>query len=308
LILPDLLKYRNSISQKGIAYPLSTLPVNHNGLLSDLPKALPGQNGWPWTEQVDPAVYAHKADWPKLTIVTPSYNQGQYIEETLRAVILQNYPNLEFIVIDGGSTDNTVAVLKKYSKWISYYQSEKDNGQAHAINTGFSLASGSYMAWINSDDSYVKNAFHLVISCFLSTDTEFIYGYAYDYNVVKKTFTLNKVMPVADYFIKIPVLAQPSCFWSAKIHQPLWEDLHCALDYELWMRLLKGHKRQRIKQALSVAKTHEDAKTHDPKLKARWDADCYKIWSDEGHGPVPEWNRLVFLNRIRMKLYRMFNI
>ncbi|WP_235678332.1 glycosyltransferase family 2 protein [Cylindrospermopsis curvispora] len=91
-------------------------------------------------------------EWPRISIVTPNYNYGQFIEETIRSVLLQGYPNLEYIVIDGGSTDDSVEIIKKYEPWLSYWVSEKDRGQANAINKGFEQATGKIFNWINSDD------------------------------------------------------------------------------------------------------------------------------------------------------------
>ncbi|MGB5971795.1 MAG: glycosyltransferase, partial [Nodosilinea sp.] len=96
------------------------------------------------------------SEWPRVSIVTPSYNQGQFLEETIRSVLLQRYPNLEYIVIDGGSTDNSAEIIEKYQSCITYWVSEKDNGQAHAINKGLKISTGSILGWINSDDLYVK--------------------------------------------------------------------------------------------------------------------------------------------------------
>lgn len=304
--LPDLRAYRTEFLTKGVAYPLQPVKIAEKGLLTVLPKPPLGKTGRAWTEETDPAIYNNRKSWPKLTIVTPSYNQADFLEETLRSVLLQNYPNLEFIVMDGGSNDGSKAILEKYSPWISYWQSEKDGGQGQAINRGFSLASGQYYAWINSDDYYLKDVFHLVVDTFLKYKTAFVYGYAKNYDVEKNEFKLVTVLPYIDYFIKIPALAQPACFWSAKIHQPIWEELYCSLDFELWLRLVKGQRRKLIKQPLAVAQVHDDAKTSDPKMKAKWEADHQKIWSAEGHGTVYEWTRIVFLNRIRQKLYKIF--
>jgi len=307
LNLPDLKAYRAEFLSKGVSFPLPSVKTAENGLLNVLPKPLQGKIGWAWTEETDPTIYNNRKSWPKLTIVTPSYNQADFLEETFRSVLLQNYPNLEFIIMDGGSNDGSKTILEKYSRWISYWQSEKDGGQGQAINRGFSLASGEYYAWINSDDYYLKDVFHLVIDTFLKYKTGFVYGYANNYNVEKNEFKLVTVLPYIDYFIKIPALAQPSCFWSAKIHQPIWEELYCSLDFELWLRLVKGQKRKLIKQPLAVAQVHDDAKTSDPKMKAKWEADHQKIWSAEAHGTVYEWKRIVFLNRIRQKLYSLFS-
>lgn len=306
--LPDLKQYRSNYQAKGIPLPLPTVPVSGSGLLSDLPPCTIGRSGWPWTQQTDPMLYNNGPIWPKLTIVTPSYNQGQFIEETIRSVLLQNYPNLEYIIIDGGSTDQTPEILRKYARWISYYQCEKDEGQSQAINLGFSLASGSYFAWINSDDYYLKDVFFNVMTLFLKTGSKFLYGYGYNYHVETRKLELVKIMPLLDFFIKIPALIQPSTFWCAEIHQPIWEELQCSLDFELWLRLVKGNKRLLLRQPLSVAHAHIDAKTHDPKMKQKWHADHLKIWSDEAHGEVYEWKRIVFLNNIRRKIYRLLGL
>ena len=104
--------------------------------------------------------------WPRISIVTPSYNQGQFIEETIRSVLQQGYPNLEYIIIDGGSTDNSVEIIKKYEEYLTYWVSEPDDGQYDAINKGFSRATGEIMAWLNSDDMYVPWTFKTVAEIF----------------------------------------------------------------------------------------------------------------------------------------------
>lgn len=303
--LPDLSKYRLSFEAKGVTLPLRTIEGEACGLLQKLPPAPKGKTGWPWTEETSPAVYKSSIVWPKISIVTPAYNQGSFIEETIRAVLLQNYPNLEYIVIDGGSTDQTREILEQYSPWISYWQSEKDRGQSHAINLGFSLASGEYYAWINSDDYYLKDTLLKVISTFLTSKASFVYGYSLNYK--DNQFDLIKVLPVFDYFIRMPSLAQPSCFWSAAIHQPIWEDLHCSLDYELWLRLVKGNKRKLIKEPLSVAQVHDAAKTSSPKMKLAWEKDHQLICSTEAHGPVYNWHTMTFFYRGYLKLAKLLS-
>jgi glycosyltransferase involved in cell wall biosynthesis len=125
--------------------------------LADLPPPPAGKSGWPWTEE-SPAVPARLPDgseWPLVSIVTPSFNQGAFIEETLRSVLLQNYPNLEYIVIDGGSVDDTAEVLRRYEPFLDHVVSEPDGGHADGLNKGMRRATGSILAFINSDDFYL---------------------------------------------------------------------------------------------------------------------------------------------------------
>lgn len=301
ILLPDLTNYKDKLVGKGLKLPLKAIPIASNGLLNLLPKA-ENKFGWPWTVETSVNAYRKNIQYPKLTIVTPSYNQGLFIEQTIRSILLQNYPNLEYIVIDGGSTDNTKEILEKYSPWISYWQSEKDNGQGQAINLGFSIAAGNYYAWINSDDYYTENAFALVISNFLKSKAEFIYGYSSNYNTKSNQFETVKVHQLYDYLIRIPMLHQPACFWKAEIHQPIWEDLQCSLDYELWLRLVKDKKRKLLKKVLAIANVHDDNKTQDSKMGAAWKHDHDLICSTEAHGPVYNWNKIVILHRILTKI------
>lgn len=129
-------------------------------LLSQLPPPPEGCTGWPWTEESDP-LPPKRSDglaWPKISIVTPSFNQGDFIEETIRSIILQNYSDLEYFIVDGGSTDGTVEVIKKYEKWISGWVSEPDRGQPHALNKGLQICTGQLFQFINSDDLLTKGA------------------------------------------------------------------------------------------------------------------------------------------------------
>ena len=117
--------------------------------LADLPAPPKGRTGWPWTEA--PQIAA-RTECHSITVVTPSYNQGRYLEETIRSVLLQGYPKLEYLVLDGGSTDESVTIIQRYAPWITYWRSEPDAGQADAIAEGLSIATGDVFNWINSDD------------------------------------------------------------------------------------------------------------------------------------------------------------
>jgi glycosyltransferase involved in cell wall biosynthesis len=128
--------------------------------LSELPPPPPGKTGWPWTEESRrlPSQASEGHRWLRISVVTPSFNQGRFIEETIRSVLLQGYPDLEYFVMDGGSTDGSVEVIKKYSPWLTYWVSEQDNGQSDAISRGLNMGSGEFATWINSDDLLSKHA------------------------------------------------------------------------------------------------------------------------------------------------------
>ena len=124
----------------------------------EIPSPPAGRRGWPWEAPPGAGGAAAAGDAPVVSIVIPSYNQGIYIEETIRSIVLQGYPNVEIIVIDGGSSDSTLEVLRKYEPWLTHWVSEKDKGQANAINKGMAVARGEIVTWINSDDLLLPGA------------------------------------------------------------------------------------------------------------------------------------------------------
>lgn len=136
--------------------------------LAELPPPPTGMVGWPWTVETPPLPVSRPdgAAWPRVSIVTPSYNQGQFIEETIRSILLQNYPDLEYGIIDGGSTDDSIAIIKKYDRWLAYWVSEEDRGQAHAITKGLARGNGDLFQWINSDDVLMPGAIREIALAF----------------------------------------------------------------------------------------------------------------------------------------------
>lgn len=207
--------------------------------------------------------------FPKLTVITPSFNQVQYIERTILSVLSQGYPNLEYIIIDGGSTDGSVDVIKKYEKWISYWVTEKDEGQANAINKGLKLASGDWVGWQNSDDIYYPGAFEALSKVIgTSTAESLVVG---DMNLIDEHENiirdLKYVRPTYHSLLaEGMVLANQSAFWRRAVHEQIGyldERYDCLFDYEWFLRLLQKHQATHVRKALGALRIHGETKTHN---------------------------------------------
>ncbi|MCX6181563.1 MAG: glycosyltransferase family 2 protein [Bacteroidetes bacterium] len=201
---------------------------------------------------------------PKISIITPSFNQGHFIEETILSVINQNYPELEYIVIDGGSKDSTVEVIKKYEKHISYWVSEKDKGQSEAINKGLKRATGEIVAWLNSDDMYTEGTLWEVANFFSSNpDVDILYGNVWECFPSSRERYINKSFDYLKFLTGVN-LHQPSIFWRRKLHEDvgyLSESLYYTMDYDLWLRLFYNYRSQKTGKIFSKFRIHDDAKT-----------------------------------------------
>lgn len=181
--------------------------------------------------------------WPKISIVTPSYNQGKFIEETIRSVLLQGYPSVEYTIIDGGSTDNSVEIIKKYQKWLTYWVSEPDKGQSHAINKGFEKATGEIYAWLNSDDTYMPWAVETAVKYLTeNSDVDMIFG---DCDIVDEHSHKTGRYPAAEFNLVdlvrgINMIPQPTVFLRRRVIDNvgyLDTNLHLAMDYDFWLRV-----------------------------------------------------------------------
>jgi glycosyltransferase involved in cell wall biosynthesis len=238
-------------------------------ILNKLPLPPEGKIGFPWTEETPPP-YKNE-NLPKISIITPSFNQGQFIEETIRSVLLQNYPNLEYIIIDGGSTDNSLEIINKYSDFIHYWVSEKDNGQADAINKGLKHATGDVFNWLNSDDFYLPNALFTVGNAFKNKELNvfcaqlFIETKEGNRSHFKGSFLENTI----EKTITSRYFCQPPTFFRLSIVKELGgieSQLYFCMDLELWINYLAhfGHKGI-IGSAkfLAVFRLHDGAKTHN---------------------------------------------
>ena len=203
---------------------------------------------------------------PKISIVTPSYNQGQFIEETLLSVKNQDYPDIEHIIIDGGSTDNTIEILRKYEaiynmRWVS----EPDEGQADAVNKGFEMAEGDIIGWLNSDDLYFsRNAVSTIVAQFQKNpDVDIIYGNSVKINSDNKIMRV-KIIPEFKYtrLLRHCFICQPSVFFRASVvrSDKLDKFLKYSMDYEYWLRLGKKYKWMKINDIVSVDRNHHERK------------------------------------------------
>ena len=203
--------------------------------------------------------------YPKISIVTPSFNQGQFIEETIDSVLSQRYPNLEYIIIDGGSTDNSVEIIKKYEKQLKYWVSEPDQGHGHALNKGFTQATGDIMAWLNSDDKYLPWTFKTVAEIFQThKDINWISGIPSAYNEQGCLSNIEKgYKNVYDYGLyNYEWIQQESCFWSKdlwdKSGRKIDESMKYMVDGELWSRFFLYEPLYHVDAIIGGIRQHEN--------------------------------------------------
>ena len=241
-----------------------------------LPSPFANQTGWPWTvetKETTPTGFRY----PKISIVTPSYQHGCYLEETIRSVLLQGYPNLEYLVIDGGSRDESISILKKYNEHLSYWSSEPDNGHAHAVNKGFARCTGEIMAWINAGDFYFPRALHHVATVFQSfreidwltsaqpgvlregqkVETNFMPGFS------RSFFQAGGYLGFEPF--SLGFIQQESTFWRKSLWEragsQLNESLRMANDFELWHRFFAQTKPALLDAPLGCFRFHADQRS-----------------------------------------------
>ena len=267
------------------ARPFNRLAYNEGSMrgptLSELPLSQQGCLGLPWTEATpeEPVNLPDDPPWPLVTIVTPSYNQGQFIEDTIRSVLLQGYPDLEYIIVDGGSTDGSVDIIRKYEPWLAHWVTEPDEGMYHAINKGFARATGEIMAWLNSDDKYTPWTLQVVGDIFRSLpQVQWLTSlYPLHWNergwAVRCTklegfspqaFFRGRNLPGRNRFGTYWI-QQESTFWRRQ----LWEqsggyvdqDLKLAGDFDLWARFFQHAELYAVATPLAGFRVHLGQKT-----------------------------------------------
>ena len=206
--------------------------------------------------------------YPKISIVTPSYNQGQFLEQTILSILNQHYPNLEYIIIDGGSTDNAVDIIKKYEKHLTYWVTEPDQGQTHAINKGFKMATGEIVNWVNSDDLLEPDSL-LTLAHAMEKDpnADVYFG---DYRAIDGMNNFIYVRKSAPYHFRTllwgrQLSCQPAVFFRCRLLERfgyLDQNKNFCMDTEFWIRIASnGVKFRQIKTPIGITRVHIDAKT-----------------------------------------------
>lgn len=204
---------------------------------------------------------------PTITVVTPSFNQGQYLEQTILSVLSQNYPHLEYIVIDGGSTDNSVEIIKRFEKQISYWISEPDKGQSNAINKGFRNATGDIVCWLNSDDLLMPGTLRKVGQAFSEDPSlEVVTGYTVRTDAQLRILFNHYVPKPCSWLARQGILyTTQASFWKQKLLERvgyLDESLHWIMDLDLWMKChLARVKSRHLRDIFFVWRLHEMCKT-----------------------------------------------
>lgn len=271
-------------------------PILDNiNILRQLPPPADGKTGWPW--DVQPVSLPERMPdgkaWPRISVTVPSYNQGRFLEETIRSLLLQAYPHLEIFVMDGGSTDNSKAILEKYDSWINAWTSEPDRGQSHAINKGWQQSCGDLITYLNSDDFYLAGTLRQVALAWnYDPDIAVIAGGVAFVNASSELIKihaphLNTDSPTDLSLLEISAwyLPQQSSFFSrAHLEQAgrwLREDLHYVMDRELMYRLCRLGRVELIEGVLAADRQHAGAKRQkDRLLLYREDAEAmrYCTW------------------------------
>ncbi len=204
---------------------------------------------------------------PRLSVVIPSYNQGKFIERTIKSIIDQNYPDLEIILMDGGSTDETMQIVEKYRSHFAHIQSEPDGGQTAAIASGFDRATGQFISWLNSDDTYAPGAL-LKIGTYLADHpkVQFVYGDMWLIDAEDRPFAFKKSVRFSLGVMKYAFLTVPqmSAYWSRDLYQAVGgmdRNLRFCMDYDLFVRLASASAPVCIRGDIGNFRIHGESKT-----------------------------------------------
>ena len=206
-----------------------------------------------------------KPKFPRISIITPSYNQGQFLEETICSVLLQDYPAIEYIIIDGGSTDDSKAIINKYKNKLAWSVSEPDNGQADAINKGLKKATGEFVAWLNSDDIYTENAISSAVEKLKShPDCGMVFSNVLSMDSDSSIFN---IMQYGNWglleLMEFKVIGQPGIFMRKEALDNvgfLEPDYHWLMDHHLWLKIASKYPIKYVDEIWAAARFHPGAK------------------------------------------------
>ena len=213
-------------------------------------------------------------DWPKISVVTPSFNQGRYIEATIKSVLDQGYPNLEYIIMDGGSTDNTVEILEKYSDQLAFWVSEPDEGQTDALIKGFDRASGDILCWLCSDDLFEARTLQEVAETFVEhPDWEVVYGDSFWIDADGRPIRFKREIPYYRFIWMYDhnYLPQPSTFWRRDIYEKvggLDARMELSMDADLWSRFAEHTALHHVPLAWSRMRYYPEQKNRRLRTKS----------------------------------------
>ncbi len=203
----------------------------------------------------------------KISIVTPSYNQGQFVRETIESVLAQDVPDLEYMVLDGGSTDNSADIIREYEPRLTYWHSKSDRGQADAIHKGFEMSTGDILGWVNSDDMLKPGALSFVMDIFKhNPEIHFMYG-GCEIIDEQGRHIKNLLEPCYNEKWQLYIrccVPQSSCFWRRALYFEtggLDTSLHYAMDYDLWFKFYNKAKPHIAKKILSSQRMYAETKT-----------------------------------------------
>ena len=202
--------------------------------------------------------------YPKISVIIPTFNQGFFIEETILSIINQKYPNLELIIIDALSKDNTLEIVKKYSESINYFISEADNGQADALNKGFLKASGEICSYLNSDDIYIDNILWKIAEHYKNNKFKWIYTNVLFGNSIENSKYFESRISTFEEFCALQTIAQQGIFWENNILKKPWFDdsLFFVMDHKFFINLYKNFGKPRyLNTTGAFFRIHEDSKT-----------------------------------------------
>ncbi|MGQ4646871.1 glycosyltransferase [Lyngbya aestuarii] len=230
--------------------------------------------------------------WPKITVVTPSYNQAPFLEATLQSVLSQEYPNLEYIVIDGGSTDGSVEIISRYADHLTYWVSEPDGGQTDALNKGFAKATGDIVCWLCSDDLLEPGSLQEVVQFFQKNpQARVVYGDTTWVDIDNKPIRKRKELPFNRFIFLYEhnFIPQPSTFWRLDLHEEvggLDSAFDASMDADLWIRFADVTYLHHVRRPWSRMRLHPEQKTQRLQDKRRTEA---QILRQRYFGNEPDW-------------------